>query len=73
MNEEVLRRLMRSVMETIIRVQGSSVAAAHARATDRVLAHLWSAHDELELLGRPSALAAAGEDAGVLSARSDRG
>ena len=73
MNEETLRRLMRCVMETIIRVQTASVGAPDARATNRVLAHLWSAHDELELLGRPNALAAAGESAGVLSTRSDPG
>ena len=73
MNEEDLRRLMRCVMEAIIRVQSVSVATAHARATNRVLALLWSAHEELELLGRPNALAAAGEGAGELFTRSDPG
>ena len=56
MDEDLLRRLMRSVMESIVHVQGSAVSAPEARAIDRVLAHLWSAHDELELLGGKNAL-----------------
>ena len=72
MDEDLLRRLMRSVMESIVHVQGSAVSAAEARAIDRVLAHLWSAHDELELLGGKNALLPAHDVATELPIRSAR-
>jgi len=70
MSEEFLHRLMRSVMETITRVQGSGVATDHERVAKRVLADLWSAHNELMLLGGPGSLTAAGEDTAFRQPRS---
>jgi hypothetical protein len=45
-----MRHLMGSIRESIAEIEGSLVEHEHTRALARVLAHLWSAHDELELL-----------------------
>ena len=72
MSEVFLHRLMRSVMDAITRIQHSGVATDHERVTKRVLAHLWSAHDELMLLGGSRSLTAAGGDMSVLPPRTGR-
>jgi hypothetical protein len=53
MEEQPLSRLMRSVLDVIVRANQSELTEAHARGMSRVIALLWSAHDELELIGRP--------------------
>lgn len=49
MGNDVLAKLMQAVRESIERVQSSAPQSAD-RGVARVLAHLWSAYDELELL-----------------------
>lgn len=51
MSDDVLAKLMRAVRESIERVRASA-PDQQDRGVTRVLAHLWSAHDELELLVR---------------------
>jgi hypothetical protein len=41
---------MQLVRDSIVQVESSVADHGESRALTRVLAHLWSAHDELELL-----------------------
>jgi hypothetical protein len=48
--QEPVRVMIGSIRETIAEVEAKVAELGAARAVTRVLAHLWSAHDELELL-----------------------
>ncbi len=58
MSQDVVTMMMTAIRESIARVQ-TSAGAQPDRAMTRVLAHLWSAHDELELCRRDAQLRAA--------------
>ncbi len=51
MSQDVVTMMMTAIRDSIARVQ-TSAGAEPDRALTRVLAHLWSAHDELELCRR---------------------
>jgi hypothetical protein len=50
MGQEMVAKLLRVIRESIARVELSSVGVPDMPVLTRVLAHLWSAHDELEAL-----------------------
>jgi len=51
MSQDVVTMMMKVIRESIAQVQ-TSAGEAPDRALTRVIAHLWSAHDELELCRR---------------------
>jgi hypothetical protein len=60
MSQDTVTMMMMLIRESIDQLQ-TSASAAPDRAVTRALAHLWSAHDELELCrrdGRARALGA---------------
>jgi hypothetical protein len=50
MSHETIAQLLKSIRESIARTESSSRQHQDERVVKRVLAHLWSAHDELELM-----------------------
>jgi hypothetical protein len=52
MHLEHVGNLMQAVRDSIVRAESSVADHGESRALTRVLAYLWSAHDELELLSR---------------------
>jgi hypothetical protein len=46
----MVAKLLRVIRESIARVELSAVGVSEVPVLTRVLAHLWSAHDELESL-----------------------
>ncbi len=56
---QTIEQIARAIRDSIARAQSTTSAhAASERAFQRVLALLWSAHDELEALTRPRAASA---------------
>jgi hypothetical protein len=51
MNEHTIHELRREVRRAIARVESSAEGRPHDRTLQRVLAYLWMANDELELIG----------------------
>jgi hypothetical protein len=51
MSQDVIKQMLAGIRESIDELQASA-GAEPSRAVKRVLAHLWSAHDELELSRR---------------------
>ena len=50
MVEETIAQLRQSIRASIARVEGAVTKRRGERAIQRILALLWTAHDELELL-----------------------
>jgi hypothetical protein len=59
MSQDVVTMMMKLIRESIEQMQ-TSVGVEPDRALTRVLAHLWSAHDELDLCRRPGHARAVG-------------
>ncbi len=52
MDDDAIAELMRMVQRSIAAVEESLAQLPDERALTRILAHLWSAHDELAFLAK---------------------
>jgi DNA-binding XRE family transcriptional regulator len=50
MGQDQLAQLLAVMRESITRIESSATSSAQLLVLQRALAHLWSAHDELEAL-----------------------